>query len=212
MSIGHFITFEGIDGCGKSTQVSCAVEYLRSQNWEVVATREPGGTPIGEHIRQLLLSPQNSEMVSGCEVLLYFAARSQHVREKIAPALQRGSVVLCDRFSEATFAYQGFGRGFPLTILNAINAFAADNLEPDLTFVFDISVECAHARLKKTGKEPDRLEANAVEFHQRVREGYLALAAAHPRRIVLIPGDRSIEETGAAVRAGIDALLKVNKS
>jgi dTMP kinase len=204
---GLFITFEGIDGCGKSTQVSHAVDFLQKAGHTVIVTREPGGTEISEKIRAVLLSNENRLMVDKCELLLYFAARAQHVAEKIRPALAAGSIVLCDRFAEATIAYQGYGRGFPLDVLDRINAFAADDLVPDMTYIFDCPVACAQERLTASKKAPDRLETNALAFHQRVRQGYLALAKQHPGRIMLVDAGRSITDVSAEISGGIATIL-----
>ena len=206
MKKGLFITFEGIDGCGKSTQIAKAAEYLKEKGIPHIVTREPGGTPLAEKIRELILSPQNSEMKNSCELLLYLSARAQHVEEKIKPALEKGTTVLCDRYQEATFAYQGFGRGYPLNLLQKLNAFATGGLVPSKTFIFDITVECAFDRMKKSGKAPDRLEKNSKEFYQKIREGYLALASAHPKRIKLIQGEKSIDEIFLEVKKDLEEL------
>ena len=206
MKKGLFITFEGIDGCGKSTQIAKAAEYLKEKGISLIVTREPGGTPLGEKIRELILSPKNSEMKNSCELLLYLSARAQHVEEKIKPALEKGTTVLCDRYQEATFAYQGFGRGYPLNLLQKLNAFATGGLVPSKTFIFDITVECAFDRMKKTGKAPDRLEKNSKEFYQKIREGYLALASAHPQRIKLIQGEKSVDEIFLEVKKDLEVL------
>jgi dTMP kinase len=202
-----FITFEGIDGCGKSTQTAKVAEYLEKKGISYMVTREPGGTPIAEKIRELILSPENSEMKNSCELLLYLAARAQHVQEKIKPALEKGIVVLCDRFQEATFAYQGFGRGYKLDTLQNMNTFASDGLMPVRTFLFDISVECAFERMRKTGKVTDRLENNSAEFFRKIREGYLALASEYPSRIRLLQGEKAIDDIFDSVRKEIDSLL-----
>ena len=206
MKKGIFITFEGIDGCGKSTQLDKAAEYLNEKGITHIVTREPGGTPLGEKIRDLILSPDNSEMKNSCELLLYLSARAQHVEEKIKPALEKGTTVLCDRYQEATFAYQGFGRGYPLDLLQRLNEFATGGLVPSKTFIFDITVECAFDRMKKTGKAPDRLEKSSEEFYQKIREGYLALASAHPKRIKLIQGEKSIDEIFDEVKKDLEEL------
>ena len=206
MKKGLFITFEGIDGCGKSTQIAKAAEYLNEKGISHIVTREPGGTPLAEKIRELILSPQNSEMKNSCELLLYLSARAQHVEEKIKPALEKGTTVLCDRYQEATFAYQGFGRGYPLNLLQKLNAFATGGLVPSKTFIFDITVECAFDRMKKSGKAPDRLEKNSKEFYRKIREGYLALASAHPKRIKLIQGEKSIDEIFLEVKKDLEEL------
>jgi dTMP kinase len=148
MRKGAFITFEGIDGCGKSTQLELAAERLRKESFPILVTREPGGTAIAEKIREILISPQNSEMVNECELLMYLAARAQHVREKIIPALKQGFIVLCDRFQEATFAYQGFGRNISLDFLKK-SIVCYRGLMPDFTFIFDISVDLSRDGCKK---------------------------------------------------------------
>ncbi len=208
MKRGLFITFEGIDGCGKSTQLSLAARSLRERGLDVVVTREPGGTPIAEKIREILISPENSEMVNECELLLYLAARAQHVHQTIIPALEEGKIILCDRFQEATFAYQGFGRSFSLKLLKDLNAFATGSLNPDCTLIFDISEQVSRIRLEAINKGKDRLEQNGIEFFKRIRNGYHELAKAEPSRIVLIDGERSISEVSDLVRSRIDALLQ----
>jgi dTMP kinase len=204
---GLFVTFEGIDGCGKSTQVAEAHRRCKELGIRCLVTREPGGTGIGESIRRLLLSPDNREMCDPCEALLYCAARAQHCRESIAPALARGEVVLCDRFQEATFAYQGFGRGIALEQLSQINSFASAGVRPSLTFVFDIDVDTSIARLKKTGKNPDRLEASGRDFYEKVRQGYLLLASREPDRIIVLPGIAPVEQLAQTVFEKIENLL-----
>lgn len=196
---GKFITFEGIDGCGKSTQLALASKILAEKGYDVVVTREPGGTSISEKIREILLSPSNSEMVNECEILLYCAARAQHVREKIIPAVNSGKIVLCDRFQEATFGYQGYGRGIPLDILRTVNAYATGGLNPDLTFIFDLSVEMSVSRMAKINKAKDRLEQNGTDFFQRIRDGFLNQAKISPERIKLINAEQSIEQISAEV-------------
>jgi dTMP kinase len=196
---GLLITFEGIDGCGKSTQLARAKEALVKKGVPCVVSREPGGTAIGEKIRDILLSTQHAEMCDACELLLYMAARAQHVQEKIIPALDGGAVVLCDRFAEATFAYQGFGRGLPLDLLKKINSFATSSVQPAFTFIFDIPVETARERLRKTGKTADRLEGSGGEFYEKVRKGYMALAGSYPHRIMVLPGQSPVEELSAIV-------------
>ncbi|MGE5671391.1 MAG: dTMP kinase, partial [Fibrobacterota bacterium] len=191
---GKFITFEGIDGCGKSTQLALASKILTEKGYDVVVTREPGGTSISEKIREILLSPSNSEMVNECEILLYCAARAQHVREKIIPAVKSGKIVLCDRFQEATFGYQGYGRGIALDLLKKVNSYATGGLNPDLTFIFDLSVEMSVSRMAKINKAKDRLEQNSAEFFQRIRDGFLNLARSSPERIKLINAEHSIEQ------------------
>ncbi len=208
MSRGLFITFEGIDGCGKSTQLLRVAEKLRAQGYVVVVTREPGGTPISEKIREILISPQNSEMCSQTELLLYLAARAQHVQQTIRPAIERGELVLCDRFQEATFAYQGYGRGLELEFLKNINEFATSGVSPDCTFIFDISVELSKLRLSRIGKGQDRLESAGDAFFGRIREGYLAAASANPEKIRLLDGSRGLEELTDEVYRMLSGMLQ----
>ena len=196
---GLFVTFEGIDGCGKSTQVDAARRGLEEKGIACMVTREPGGAPISEKVRAILLSPDNGEMCDACEVLLYLAARAQHVHEKIAPALARGVVVLCDRFMDATFAYQSFGRGIPLELLFTMNDFATGGVAPSLSFVFDVDVETAFGRLKQAKKMPDRLERSGREFYEKVCGGYRALASLYPQRIVVLSGAAPVEELSRTV-------------
>jgi dTMP kinase len=207
MARGLFITFEGIDGCGKSTQVEYAHRGLEKDGIAHIVTREPGGTPLAERIRGLLLSPENAEMTGTCEVLLYLASRAQHVAEKVVPALEQGMVVLCDRFAEATFAYQGYGRGFGLEALENLNEFATSGMRPDRTFIFDVSLEVSRARLLASGKPLDRLESNAADFHARVREGYRALAARDRERVEVLSGEDRPELVGQQVYRSISQLI-----
>jgi dTMP kinase len=204
---GLFVTFEGIDGCGKSTQVAEARRRIEQKGIPCMVTREPGGTAIAEKVRSILLSPDNREMCDPSEVLLYCAARAQHCHEKIAPAMQRGEVVLCDRFMEATFAYQGYGRGLSLETLSRINDFATAGIVPSLTFVFDIDVATSVARLEKAGKRPDRLEGSGREFYEKVRQGYLSLAAQSPDRIIVLPGTDKVDRLAQTVAERIFRLL-----
>jgi len=196
---GLFIVFDGIDGCGKSTQLDRAAERLAKDGCTVVKTREPGGTEISEKIRTVILSSDNGAMVDECELLLYAAARAQHVREKIEPALKKGAMVLCDRFDSATLAYQGFGRNIPFSLLETINAIAAGGVKPDLTFIFDISVDTAFARLSAMKKSHDRVEASGREFFSRVAEGYRTLALKNPAKVVLLDAELPVEDLGERV-------------
>jgi len=167
-----FITFEGIDGCGKSIQIELLKKNLDEHGYQVVLTREPGGTVISEKIRELILSVENTGMSTKCELLLYLAARAQHVDQKIIPELLKNKIVLSDRFEEATYAYQGFGRGVSLDILMSINMYVTSRVTPDLTFILDIPIEESELRWKKSGKVRDRLEMNNKNFFKRVRKGY----------------------------------------
>lgn len=175
-NFGLFITFESVDGLGKTTQVKLLTENLQSLGYCVIFTREPGGPRISEKIRQILLDPENKEMHNNTEILLYLASRAQHVEETIKPALAQGKIVICDRFQDSTFAYQSSARGVDFTTIKNLNNFATGGLNPDLTFVLHAPLEVAHERLKKTGKQPDRLENENSEFYSKVSDGFLALA------------------------------------
>ena len=178
------MTVEGPDGAGKTTQLALLAAYLRAQGIEVVVTREPGGTPAGEAIRTILLSP---EMTLGerSELLLYLAARAEHVRRVVRPALERGATVLCDRFHDSTLVYQSMVRGLPLETVLKINAFATDGLEPDVTFLFDAEPALLAERIGKRGAQ-DRMELEGLAFQQKVRQGFLSLAERFPERIVTL--------------------------
>jgi len=191
---GKFYTFEGIDGCGKSTQLARVAERLRVDGTPCLVTREPGGTAISEKIRELLMSPDNKAMCSETELLLYLAARAQHVKEIIKPAVDRGEIVLCDRFEQATFAYQGGGRGLDVDAIRGINAFATGGIVPDMTFIIDISVEISQERLNKIGKGKDRMESAGTQFFERVRAGYINAAEAFPQKIKLLDGTKGLDE------------------
>jgi dTMP kinase len=207
MKKGFFITFEGIDGCGKSTQLAITSKILSEQGYSVVVSREPGGTVIAEKIREILISPEHAEMVNECEILLYCAARAQHVREKIIPAIEAGKIVLCDRFQEATFAYQGFGRAISMEILTTINAYATGGLNPDMTFVFDLSVDSSIGRMRKINKIKDRLEQNGKDFFERIRQGYLSMVKNSPKRIKIIDGEQDVGKVSDNVMVYIKELL-----
>ena len=183
MTRGRFISFEGIDGAGKSTQHTWAADYLRAQGRTVVATREPGGTPLGEKLRTLLLSePMHLET----EALLMFAARREHIAEVIEPALARGDWVVCDRFVDASFAYQGGGRGLSWKRLESLADWVLDDLRPDLTLIFDAPVAVAQQRLHAATSNPDRFEQEQAAFFERVRAAYLRIATENPDRVRLI--------------------------
>ena len=195
---GRFITFEGVEGCGKSTQLGRLQAWLEGQGHTVVVTREPGGTPIAESIRAILLDPENTAMGPVTELLLYEAARAQHVYEKIAPALEKGHIVLCDRFADSTTAYQGAGRGLSAEALRALHDTATDNLWPDLTLLIDLDVAIGLERARNRGRR-DRLEREAVAFHERVRAGFLQLAESEPERIAVIDGDNTVDTVAERV-------------
>ena len=202
----RFIAFEGAEGGGKSTQLRAVAALLAAHGIPHLPTREPGGTAIGEQIRAILLGVENRAMVARTEALLLLAARAQHIAEVIAPALARGETVLCDRFSGATFAYQGYGRGLPLDELRHLQAFAAGALTPDLTLLFDLPVEVGLARRQAAG-DVNRLDAAGLDFHRRVREGYLALVAADPTRWERIDAAAPLDTVTARTLAAIGARL-----
>lgn len=182
---GLLITFEGIDGCGKTTQVTALKNSLESKGTKVIVIREPGATLIGEKIRSILLDKANDKMSSETEVLLYEAARAQIVNEVIRPALRAGEVVICDRFYDSSVAYQGFARGLPLESIDFLNRFATGGLEPDLTFLLDLPAEAAWERMNDREGAHDRLEIEGLGFMEKVRAGYLELAGKHARIIKL---------------------------
>jgi len=187
---GNLITFEGIDFSGKSVQANLLHGALKDRKLPVLILREPGGTEISEKIRSVLLDNANHKMSAMTEVLLYSAARAQMVRENILPNLEKGTVVICDRYFDSTTAYQGFGRRIDLDFIKKLNNFATEELVPDLTFLIDLDPKIA---LQRTKTDLDRLEKEDSEFHQRVRKGYLEIARSNPDRFVVIDGTQSIE-------------------
>ena len=188
-----FITFEGPEGSGKSTQIRLLTSWLLAQNYDVVTTREPGGTEIGDQIRGVIMDVGNTGMKPSTEILLYSASRAQIVNELIAPALSDGKLVLCDRYADSTLAYQGYGRGLDLQDLVSITEFATGGLQPDLTFLLDIDVEVGLNRRIINDEEMNRLDLEAIAFHKRVRAGYHELVASDPDRWIVINADRSPE-------------------
>jgi dTMP kinase len=189
-----FVTFEGPEGSGKSTQIRLLADFLRSRGRDVVVTREPGGTVIGDQVRACLHDVANTEMVSEAEILLYSASRAQLVREVIMPALSRKKIILCDRFYDSTLAYQGYGRGLDMKSLLQITEFATGGLKPDITLLFDLPVEVGLARRQANGEEMNRLDLEAVAFHRRVRAGYHELLAQDSARWVVVNAERSISD------------------
>ncbi len=195
----RFITFEGIEGCGKTTQLGLATAWLKERGVPFLTTAEPGGTPLGWRIRDILLNRGSCAIGAEAELLLFAAARAQHVRETILPALNAGKWVLCDRYTDATLAYQGFGRGIDAAFIRTLNGFSACSLTPGLTLLFDLPVETGLARANRRmdGIRPeaaeDRFEREDPAFHGRIRQGYLALAAAEPERFRIIDGAADIE-------------------
>lgn len=206
-----FITFEGPDGSGKTTQARLLAEWLGEQGYEVVLTREPGGTDIGDQIRVVLHDPRNTAMDARTEILLYSASRAQHVAERIRPALAAGKIVISDRYADSTLAYQGYGRGLDLETLQRVTTFATGGLKPDLTLYLDVPPEAGLQRRQLGGVEWNRLDAETLEFHQRVRAGYLELARQGPERWVIIDAARSIEEGQAEIRVLVRERLGVGE-
>lgn len=203
---GVFITFEGLDGCGKSTQMELLADGLRERGYVVLLTREPGGTPVGEAIRDLLLDPRHHGMSARAEALLYAAARAHLVEQVIRPALDDGQVVLCDRYLDSSLAYQGYGRGLGTDDIVTLNVWATECLFPDLTLLLDLDDSLRSARLATV---PDRLEAEDDEFHRRVAEGYRTLATLHPHRIRRVNARGTESEVQARVRAVIEEELEL---
>lgn len=189
MKKGLFITFEGADGCGKTTQLNLLAQLLKEKGQEVIITREPGAKGLGEKVREILLN-YDGEVSSNCEAFLFLADRAQHIDLIVKPAIAQGKIVLCDRHTDSTLAYQGYGRGVDLAQLKMLNGLATSGFVPDLTFVFDIDVETSMARV---GKNKDRMESAGVEFHEKVRSGYLEIAKQEPDRVKVINSKDSIE-------------------
>ena len=203
-----FITFEGPDGSGKTTQARLLADRLRQEGFDVVLSREPGGTEIGDQIRTVLHDPNNAAMDARAEILLYSASRAQHVAQRIRPALAAGKILVSDRFADSTLAYQGYGRGLDLTMLRTITAFATGGLNPDLTLLIDITAQEGLRRRQTGGDEWNRLDAEALDFHRRVRAGYLQLAGLEPQRWVVVDGARPPEELHAEIKGLVDARLR----
>jgi dTMP kinase len=205
---GRFITFEGMDGCGKTTQLRLFAQLLREQGREVVETVEPGGTAIGQQIRRILLDPASAEIHARTELLLYFASRAQNVEQVIRPALAAGKVVLCDRFTDSTLVYQGCGRGLDTQIVRDLDRIACQGLKPDVTVLIDIDLETslfrARRRNERVGPAESRIDEEGAAFHERVRKGYLALAEGEPERIVAIDGRAAVQEVAQRIREALD--------
>ncbi|PYC14574.1 dTMP kinase [Pseudomonas mosselii] len=204
---GLFITLEGPEGAGKSTNRDYLAARLREQGVDVVMTREPGGTPLAERIRELLLAPSEERMAVDTELLLMFAARAQHLAEVIRPALARGAVVLCDRFTDATYAYQGGGRGLPVERIAILEAFVQGELRPDLTLVFDLPVEVGLARAAARGRL-DRFEQEGQAFFEAVRQAYLQRAGQQPQRYRLLDAAQPLNAVQQAINALVPGILE----
>ena len=190
---GKFITFEGCDGCGKSTQLRLLSEYLEKNGVPHIFTREPGGGKISEAIREILRNGKNSEMTDACEALLYAAARVQHLSDRVEPALNEGKLVVCDRYVDSSLAYQAYARGLGTDFIGKINAYALEHYLPDVTVFIDLTPEAAFKR-KHGADENDRLEQAGMAFHRRVYEGYKAIAAENPERVVCVDGNQTPDE------------------
>lgn len=202
---GLFITLEGADGCGKSTQAAILADRIAATGREVVRLREPGGTAVSEKIRALVLDPENSEMAPECELLLFEASRAQLVRQVIEPALARGAVVVCDRFYDSTFAYQAAGRSLAEPTIRAANALGSCGVAPDRTLVLDMDTDAALSRATRDGA--DRMEAEGAAFQRRVREGYLRLVAEEPRRVRRVDATGTVEEVAGRLADALTDLL-----
>jgi dTMP kinase len=209
MGRGIFITIEGVEGSGKTTQARLLVDYLRGMDTPVTETREPGGTPIGEMIRRILLSPSNKGISAETELLLYLACRADHVERLIRPALERGEVVMSDRYTDATVAYQGFGRGLDIDRIRRLNEVATDGVFPELTVLLDLDAETGLARVAGRSEEgaTDRLESEELEFHKRVRAGYLHVASSEPDRVKTVRADGEIAVIQQNIRSIISEFL-----
>ena len=214
--MGWFITFEGIEGCGKTTQVVRLAGLLAERGYAVRTTREPGGCPIADQVRSILLDGGNSSMTPLAELLLYAAARAQHVAEVITPTLASGGIVLCDRFTDATLAYQGFARGLDQELIRSLNRLATGDARPHLTILLDCPVETGLGRaispVNEHGVKEERFELESRAFHDRVRNGYLSLARQEPDRFVIIDGTAGIEETAIAIAAAVTACIAGSNS
>jgi len=204
--MGYFITFEGGEGTGKTTIINYISKYLESKGYNVVSTREPGGIDIAEQIRSIILDIKNTKMDYRTEALLYAASRTQHLAEKIIPALKENKIVLCDRYLDSSLVYQGIARGLGIENVLKVNMFATEYM-PDITFFIDVKPEICFKRLKDNNREMDRLDLEKMDFHNMVYEGYKEVAKMYPKRIVSIDGDRKIEDIIEDIRIRIDKLL-----
>ncbi|TCP22569.1 dTMP kinase [Scopulibacillus darangshiensis] len=210
---GLFITFEGPDGSGKSTQIKKLADYLELCQIPYILTREPGGTEISDVIRSLILNPAYVGLTDKTEILLYAASRAQHVKQKIKPSLKEGKIVLCDRFIDASIAYQGYGLGAPIEQVKAINHYASEGLEPDRTYLIDISPESARERMQKRAEKEynedlDRIEQRKYAYHRRVREGFKAIRSENKQRICFINGDQSQDDVFKIIQEDFIESLK----
>jgi dTMP kinase len=203
---GTFITLEGVEGTGKSTQLALIIDYLQSQGKQVLATREPGGTDIGERIRGILLAKDIEAMHADTELLLMYAARMEHIKKVIEPALQQGIWVVSDRFFDATYAYQGYGRGLDPARIDILNQFVVADIQPDLTLLLDVTLDVSEQRVNSRGQQ-DRFEEEKRDFFTKVREGYLTLASKDKKRIKVIDARNAIQQVQLDIRQCLDKLL-----
>ena len=202
---GLFITFEGVDGCGKTTQMNLLADFLRNKGFDVIITREPGAKGLGEKIREILLH-YDGEVSSKAESFLFLADRAQHIDIVVNPAVEQGKIVLCDRHTDSTIAYQGYGRNVDIEKLKYLNNLATGDRKPDLTFVFDIDIETSMSRV---GKEKDRMESAGTEFFNRVRTGYLDIAKQEPNRVKVINSTKSISEISEEVVSVVEKFIAI---
>lgn len=215
--MGIFITFEGIEGCGKSTQVRLLSETLKGKGISFIVTREPGGTSIGSKIREIVLNPDHNGMAAETELLLYAADRAQHAIELIRPALNDGKVVICDRFTDATVAYQGYGRRLDSSLIQELNRIASLGVRPDLTVLLDCPVEIGIRRAvvrnaKNSHIRDDRFEREEMGFHDMVRNGYLAIAKEEPKRVIVVDAAKDIKSMHLEIWGIVDAFLRDNRA
>ena len=203
MKKGLFITFEGCDGCGKTTQLELLAKFLEEKGYDVVVTREPGAKGLGTKLREILLN-YNGEVSSNCESFLFLADRAQHIDTLVKPAITEGKIVLCDRHIDSTVAYQGYGRGINLEQINYLNNLATSGLKPDLTLLFDVDTETS---MQRVGKNKDRMESAGIEFQEKVRHGYLTLAKEEPKRIRIFDSRKTIEQLHQEVLGIIAPLI-----
>lgn len=204
MQKGLFITFEGADGCGKTTQMKLLADYLVQNGFDVMTTREPGGKGLGEKIREILLN-YDGVVSNRCESFLFLADRAQNIDITVKPAINEGKIVLCDRHTDSSVAYQGYGRGLDIEEINFLNNLATGGLKPDLTFVFDVDIETS---MKRVGTEKDRMESSGAEFFNKVRNGYLEIAKQEPERVKVIDSTKSVEDVFKDVCVQINKKIK----
>lgn len=207
MAQGCLIVCDGNNGAGKSSVIRAIEDFLLERNHQVIVTREPGGTRIGEKIRNVVLDPETPELCDTTELLLFAAARAQHLKEKIIPAIEAGKVVICDRFTPATVAFQHYGRGIPLSLVQSINSFALEGFSPDLNIILDVDPEIGMKRVASRGEGLDRMEMQKLEFLTRAREGFLRQAEESPDTFVVVDASQAFEEVSRDVLAVVDGLM-----